>query len=118
MLGRRLCGKCGGNFNINAVHVMGFDLPAQLPCSAAVNGCDGCCSFEHFSTRMDDVPHIVEERLETHYAVTDPILDYYHKKGRLLRFAPHQGYKDVPRFQRAIETWLTNMDENEKRQTF
>jgi adenylate kinase len=106
LLGRRSCGKCGGNYNVHAVHVEGFELPAQLPVD--------CCDHEHFLTRVDDVPHIVEERLETHYAATDPILDYFHKKGRLLRFAPFQGYKDVPRFQHAIETWITNMDGNEQ----
>jgi adenylate kinase len=110
LLGRRSCGICGGNFNVHAVHLEGFELPAQLPVD--------CCDHEHFSTRADDVPHIVEERLETHYAETDPVLDYFFEKGRLLRFAPFLGYKDIPRFQHAIETWLTNMDENEQDEHF
>ena len=109
LLGRRLCGKCGGNYNVHAVSVEGFELPAQLPV-------DCNCDHEHFSIRSDDVPDIVEERLEAHYATTDPILHHFEQKGRLLRFAPYRGYEDVSRFQHAIETWLTNMEENEQQE--
>jgi adenylate kinase family enzyme len=89
--------------------VEGFELPAQLPV-------DCNCDHEHFSIRSDDVPDIVEERLEAHYATTDPILHHFEQKGRLLRFTPYRGYEDVSRFQHAIETWLTNMEENEQQE--
>jgi adenylate kinase len=109
LLGRRLCGKCGGNYNVHAVSVQGFELPAQLP----VN-CN--CDYDFFTIRSDDVPDIVEQRLEAHYATTDPILHHFEHKGRLLSFAPYRGYEDLPRFQHAVETWLSNMDENEQKE--
>lgn len=106
LLGRRLCTKCGGNYNVHAVHILGFDLPAQLP----PKDCEYCNgNGEYFTTRPDDVEGVVDNRLDAHFRETDPILDYFDKRGKLLRFAPYQGYEDVPRFHSAVELWLSNM---------
>lgn len=106
LLGRRFCTKCNGNYNVNAVHFLGFDLPAQLP-----TDCD--CNGEFFTTRPDDVEDVVDERLKRHFEETDPILDYFEVRKRLLRFTPYMGYDDVPRFHSAVETWLRGMDESD-----
>lgn len=103
LLGRRFCTKCGGNYNVHAVHILGFHLPAQLP-----QDCD--CNGEFFTSRPDDVENVVDERLDAHFRETEPILDYFDTRGRLLRFAPYMGYEDVPRFHAAVETWLNDME--------
>lgn len=103
LLGRRLCTKCGGNYNVNAVHILGFNLPAQMPQECECNG-------EFFTTRPDDVEGVVEERLDHHFRETDPILDYFEERGKLLRFTPYEGYDDVPKFHSAVESWLSEKD--------
>lgn len=110
LMGRRLCTKCGGNYNVHAVHILGFNLPAQLP-----PDCD--CNGEFFTTRPDDVENVVEERLDNHFRLTDPILDYFEKRGKLLRFTPYEGYDDVPKFHSAIESWLSEMDHENTQDT-
>ena len=110
LLGRRLCTKCGGNFNVHAVHILGFHLPAQLP-----QDCD--CDEKYFTTRPDDVEEVVDERLDAHFVETEPIFDYFDRRGRLLRFAPYMGYEDVPRFHSTVETWLSNMEQEKKKTT-
>ena len=106
MVGRRTCSECGQHYNVAAVNTLGFHLPAQRPMDCA-------CGERFLSTRADDVPDIIETRLEAHYASTEPILNRFDERGRLLRFAPYQGYDDVPRFQKALETWLTNLQEQD-----
>lgn len=112
LLGRRLCTKCGGNYNVNAVHTLGFELPAQLPKDCAE--CNN--SGEFFTTRPDDEEGVVDKRLDAHFRETDPILDNFEKKGKLLRFTPFKGYDDVPRFHHQVEIWLSKMDDGNNSQ--
>lgn len=68
MSGRRVCKKCGASY-----HVVFNPSP---------NG-DKCVCGEPLVIRTDDDPEIVKKRLETYHAVTEPIKDYYEKKGLL-----------------------------------
>lgn len=71
MAGRRVCSSCGATYNINT------------DCRPKVDGiCDACGkSLVH---RKDDDLATVKERLQVYYRQTEPLKDYYKKKGVLL----------------------------------
>ncbi|KAI2497260.1 adenylate kinase [Fragilaria crotonensis] len=106
LLGRRICTICNRNWNIANVQYGSFNLPASLP-----ESCISCSSpTDHWVQRADDTPAIIERRLDTFYASSQPILDHYEANGKLLRFAPFQGYLDMPRFKLTVANWLGDLD--------
>ncbi len=91
LIGRRLCTRCGGNFNINGVDQEGWCLPPSLPNNPE-------CSAEkcHWQTRSDDHPDVVHSRLETYHLHTDPIVEYFEQNERLLQLKPFRGFHEIP----------------------
>ncbi len=69
MSGRRVCAKCGATYHIE------YKKPA-------VEGICNNCS-EALIIRKDDEPETVLERLKIYHAETEPLKDYYGKKGIL-----------------------------------
>ena len=69
MSGRRVCPKCGATYHIE------YKKPA-------VDGVCNNCS-EALIIRKDDEPETVLERLKIYHAETEPLKDYYAKKGIL-----------------------------------
>lgn len=69
MSGRRVCTKCGTSYHVTA-----------NPSKDGVN-CDKCKI--PLTTRKDDVPEIVLSRLAVYHETTEPLKDYYTKKGVL-----------------------------------
>ena len=69
MSGRRVCPKCGATYHIE------YKKPA-------VEGVCNNCS-EALIIRKDDEPETVLERLKIYHAETEPLKDYYAKKGIL-----------------------------------
>ncbi|MBE6812611.1 MAG: adenylate kinase [Ruminococcaceae bacterium] len=69
MSGRRVCPKCGATYHIE------YKKPA-------VDGVCNNCS-ESLIIRKDDEPETVLERLKIYHAETEPLKDYYAKKGIL-----------------------------------
>jgi adenylate kinase len=69
MGGRRVCAKCGASYHIE------YNPPARE------NICDKCGS--ELSVRRDDAPEVVLERLSVYHKQTEPLKDYYGKKGIL-----------------------------------
>lgn len=68
MGGRRVCKKCGASY-----HVV-FNPPAE----------EGVCACgEALTIRSDDDPAVVAKRLETYHSTTEPLKDFYQKKGLL-----------------------------------
>lgn len=70
MSGRRTCPNCGKSF-----HVV-FN-PPQIE-----NVCDNCKS--NLVQRADDKEETVIERLKTYHQQTEPLIEYYNKKGKLV----------------------------------
>ena len=70
MTGRRVCGHCGASY-----HVV-----ANPPKTEGI--CDQCGS--ELVIRKDDAPETVLSRLETYHAITEPLKEYYSKKGLLV----------------------------------
>ena len=68
MGGRRVCKKCGATY-----HVVSNPSP---------NG-DNCACGEPLTLRADDDPAVVRSRLGVYHAQTEPLKDFYAKKGLL-----------------------------------
>ncbi|MGN0463204.1 MAG: adenylate kinase [Acutalibacteraceae bacterium] len=76
MSGRRVCSKCGSTYHV--VH--------RMPAKEGV--CDNCGG--ELAQRKDDHPDTVVERLRVYHEQTEPLKDYYEKKG-ILRIVEGQG---------------------------
>ena len=105
MLGRRICTICDRNWNVANVQFMSFNLPPSLP--------DNCFQCSHqtrpWRQRADDFPDIINERLDTFYNTSEPIIRHFEAKRKLLRFTPNMGFLDVPRFQSTVADWLVGL---------
>ena len=69
MSGRRVCSKCGASYHI-------VNKPPK-----AEGVCDSCGG--ELVQRKDDAPETVLDRLEVYHTQTEPLKDYYAKKGVL-----------------------------------
>ena len=69
MSGRRVCAKCGASYHV-----------VYNPAADGTH-CDKC--GEELSVRKDDAPEVVLSRLEVYHSTTEPLKDYYSKKGML-----------------------------------
>lgn len=69
MSGRRTCPQCGASF-----HVV-----SNPPKTEGI--CDNCGS--ELTIRKDDKPETVKARLETYHNETEPLKDFYSKRGKL-----------------------------------
>lgn len=105
IMGRRVCNVCGKSYNKAAFYQDGFELPPQLPENCL--RCDPECDW---TRRLDDSdPNIVRERLSIYREHEKPIIDYFHSKGRLIRFTPYYGEKDLPGMQSAVEDFIAGI---------
>jgi len=68
MSGRRSCPKCGAVYHVSN----------QPPKVAGICDNDG----EKLVQRPDDRPEVVQNRLKTYHAQTEPVIGYYRKVGR------------------------------------
>ncbi len=69
MSGRRVCEKCGSSYHV-----------VSKPSRDGKN-CDNCNT--ELTTRRDDAPEVVEKRLSVYHSTTEPLKEYYSKKGNL-----------------------------------
>ena len=81
MSGRRACLKCGATYHIEHIP------PKQEGI------CDKCGS--ELVLRDDDKPETVEKRLKVYHEQTQPLIDFYGKKGILREVDGSQDMKDV-----------------------
>ena len=81
MSGRRACLKCGATYHIEHIP------PKQEGI------CDKCGS--ELVLRDDDKPETVKKRLDVYHEQTQPLIDYYNKKGILREVDGSQDMKDV-----------------------
>lgn len=94
LLGRRVCGDCGKNYNVAAIHQGELDMPPLLPKPA---DCDKCHGKPRLTIREDDNEKVVRERMNVYNAQTSPLIAYYGKQGKLQDFAVKKGIDDLPR---------------------
>ncbi len=81
MSGRRACLKCGATYHIEHIP------PKQEGI------CDKCGS--ELVLRDDDKPETVKKRLDVYHEQTQPLIDFYNKKGILREVDGSQDMKDV-----------------------
>ena len=83
MSGRRVCAKCGASYHI-----------LYNP-SGNGTSCDKC--GEVLSIRKDDAPEVVLDRLNVYHNQTEPLKDFYGKKGVLVLVEGQEEVKDTTR---------------------
>ncbi|MGI5978877.1 MAG: adenylate kinase [Oscillospiraceae bacterium] len=69
MSGRRTCKNCGATFHV-------VNNPPKVE-----GKCDSCGG--ELSIRKDDAPETVKQRLEVYHRETEPLKDFYAKRGKL-----------------------------------
>lgn len=69
MAGRRVCPDCGGTYHVD-----------YKPAADGVH-CDTCGTA--LVVRKDDNPEVVRDRLKVYHEQTEPLKDFYEKKGKL-----------------------------------
>lgn len=84
MSGRRVCLKCGATYHIE-------NFPPKKE-----GVCDSC--GEPLVIREDDKPEVVRSRLETYHKVTEPLIGYYQKQGKLKSIDGTQGIDNTVKF--------------------
>ena len=70
MQGRRVCNKCGASYHVDANPPKVEDI------------CDAC--GDKLVIREDDKPETVRQRLAVYHAETEPIIDFYKERGKIL----------------------------------
>ena len=83
MSGRRVCAKCGASYHI-------LYNPSENGTS-----CDKC--GETLSIRKDDAPEVVLDRLNVYHNQTEPLKDFYGKKGVLVLVEGQEKVEDTTR---------------------
>ena len=81
MSGRRVCAKCGASYHI-------IYNPSENGTS-----CDKC--GESLSIRKDDAAEVVLDRLNVYHNQTEPLKDFYGKKGVLVLVEGQEEVKDT-----------------------
>ncbi|MDE6411053.1 MAG: adenylate kinase [Clostridia bacterium] len=79
LCGRRVCKECGESYHVSTL-----------------NGATTCsrCGGELYQ-RKDDNPETVKSRLDVYTAQTQPLIDYYTKKGIILNFTGTEAPAEV-----------------------
>lgn len=90
MSGRRVCAKCGASYHT----VFNPSSKGEL--------CENC--GEELSIRADDAPEVVLKRLANYHKSTEPLKDYYSKKGNLKIVVGQEKLEDTSALtQKALE---------------
>lgn len=82
-LGRRICSKCGGNFNVADINVPAKD-GKQAIVMPPLNPPAEC--IQYMETRDDDTMETILKRLEVYKSSARPVEDFYSEKGLLLDY--------------------------------
>ena len=89
MGGRRVCGKCGATYHVES-------KPPKVE-----GRCDECGG--ELTVRSDDKPETVRDRLKVYHSETEPLMDFYAKRGNLRKV---HGDQDMASTAKAIEEAL------------
>ncbi|XP_031742253.1 probable adenylate kinase 6, chloroplastic isoform X2 [Cucumis sativus] len=82
-LGRRICSECGGNYNITCIDIKDKEGRPELYMAPLLPP-PNCAS--KLITRSDDTEAVVKERLRIYKETSQPVEDFYRKRGKLLEF--------------------------------
>ena len=93
LLSRRTCATCGDSFNVANIIKDGYDMPALLPDKSKCSKGELCNPV--YEMRNDDNREVIERRFEEYSRKTEPLLDFYGKRNRLINFTVKKGVKDT-----------------------
>ena len=82
-LGRRLCRKCGKNYNIADIYLPASEGRPEIVMPPLSPPAD---CLQHMEQRADDTEPVIRRRLEVYKAAAQPVEDYYSSRGQLLNF--------------------------------
>ena len=82
-LGRRLCKKCGKNYNIADIHLPASDGRPEIV-MPPLNPPPDCA--DHLEQRADDTAPIILHRLGVYKQAAQPVEDFYSQRGKLINF--------------------------------
>ena len=88
---RRVCSKCGRNYNLADIHEGEYVMPPLLPRKSGICDNDG----GELIQRNDDTENIVRDRLKNYQDETYPLIEYYNKRGLLLTWDVKKGLDDT-----------------------
>jgi len=77
---RRTCKNCGNAYNIADIQREGINMPPLLPKTEGI--CDKCGG--QLIQRSDETPEIIADRMKVYRNQTEPLIDFYRKKGILI----------------------------------
>ncbi|CAM8892140.1 unnamed protein product [Rhodiola kirilowii] len=82
-LGRRICSECGGNYNVACIDIKGENGDQEIYMAPLLPppGCE-----TKLITRADDKEEIVKKRLQVYTEQSQPLEEFYRKRGKLLEF--------------------------------
>ena len=83
MGGRRVCADCGASYHV------------EYKPSKVQDVCDKCGG--PLAIRKDDKPETVRDRLAVYHAQTEPLIDYYRSKGKLVVVEGQEEVADTTR---------------------
>ncbi|KFK36818.1 hypothetical protein AALP_AA4G175300 [Arabis alpina] len=99
-LGRRICSECGANYNVACIDIKGDDVSPRMymPPLLPPPNCES-----KLICRADDTEEVVKERLRIYNKMTQPVEEFYKKRGKLLEFELPGGIPESwPRLLRAL----------------
>ncbi|KAG7030765.1 Adenylate kinase 1, chloroplastic [Cucurbita argyrosperma subsp. argyrosperma] len=99
-LGRRICSECGGNYNVSCIDIKDKEGRPELYMAPLLPP-PNCAS--KLITRSDDTEEVVKERLRIYKETTQPVEEYYRRRGKLLEFELPGGIPESwPKLLRAL----------------
>jgi adenylate kinase len=105
-LGRRICSKCGENYNVANIHYPAKDGLAEIV-MPPLNPPESC--LQHMERREDDTIETILRRLEIYKSGARPVEDFYRSRGTLLDFEITGGIPETfPVLMQVLEKYNTN----------
>eukprot|EP00884_Botryococcus_braunii_P020071 jgi/Botrbrau1/6748/Bobra.0324s0033.1 len=108
-LGRRICSKCGKNFNIADISLPAANgqpeiiMPPLNPPAACV---------KHMETRSDDTIQVIRERLRVYNEEAGPVERVFEDHGLLLNFEITGGIPEtLPKLREVVQPFLYHLEE-------
>lgn len=100
LAGRRVCNKCQNTYNVTELIEGDYVFKPLLPSAEQLEACEGC---RHLQQRADDSEEIVARRLDIYDKATQPLIDYYDKRGMLETFHVRRGVEDWKTFEDMVK---------------
>ena len=107
-LGRRMCKKCGKNYNVADIYLPASEGRPEI-IMPPLNPPPEC--QQHMEQRSDDTEPVVRRRLEVYKQQAQPVEDFYRARGKLVDFAITGSIPVVfPQLQAVLQPYLKQVE--------